>query len=819
MAGCESCYYLSPKVGTKGPEDSPFMVIGESPGINEVSQGIPFVGNSGKLLHEALQRAGVDDLPFEPYFTNAIQCLPRQKDPKNLAAACIQCRPRLLKEIRAHPRKVILALGGPAIQSLTGDYSLKITRERGKLFESELAEIGIVTAVHPAFLLRGSGNYTQFQRDIDYAVSLVKEGNQARKLPNGTSYHVIESIEERDQFIEVLKSLPNGSHLGCDIETTGLNHQVDKILALGIHYENKKSMIIPEKFICDELLEFDHLVYTWHNGKFDCRFLRHHIGPSARVDDDTQLMSYALNERRGVHDLDQVSSDWLGSANHKGLVDEFYKGFVIDQETGLKRRRNLSDAPPELVWKYLALDISDTYHLQEVLKPKVQEDPKLWRFYTQHLIPGSEYLLKLELNGMLVDDSWVLKNHYRLTGEIERLKGELQVWADKFNLVDFNPNSWQQVKKLLYNGLKLAPDSWSTDDDSLEKLPKHPAVTTLQKFRKVSKAHGTYVKPLIHGDNRVELLPTSKKETMVYPDGRTHSSYLLHGTPTSRLACRDPNVQNIPRDPLLRGQFIARPGYGILECDYSQAELRSLAALSKCESLMQIFIDDLSLHDEFSAYLFGEHFTKEEKMAAKTVNFGIPYGREAPSIAADPDLNAKMDVTVKLAQSWIDGWATRFPGAWEFIQKCRMAPARNQTMVTLFGNKKRPGVVSKEKLRDLQNESANFPHQSTASNLTIRSGIELIDVLRDDYDTHIINTVHDCLVMEVPLNVPHIMKVAKVVTDKMSEIPTRFPALNIIPWKSSAEFGLHWGNLVDIDLIANQSDCYLKSMPHHIAPH
>jgi DNA polymerase-1 len=306
---------------------------------------------------------------------------------------------------------------------------------------------------------------------------------------------------------------------------------------------------------------------------------------------------------------------------------------------------------------------------------------------------------------------------------------------------------------------------------------------------------------------------------VVYPDYRTHSSYLLHGTPTSRLACRDNNVQNIPRDPRLRGSYKARDGYVILECDYSQAELRSLAALSQCTALMEIFISGKDLHNEFSTFLFGPKFTREEKMAAKTVNFGIPYGREAPSIAADPQLNTKMDVTIKMAQSWIDGWAARFPGAWDFIQKCRMAPVRGETITTCFGNKKRPGVVSREKLKDLQNESANFPHQSIASNCTIRAGIELVEPLERDYDTYIINTVHDCIVMETPLNMPHIHTVAKFVMDKMREIPARFAQLNTIPWKAEAEVGHHWGNMYKLHELKGLDTYDLATLPKYVPAH
>lgn len=818
MAGCDNCYYMSPRVGTKGPEDSPFVIVGESPGINEVIGGLPFVGPSGVVIHDTLKKMGLLDSDPQPYFTNAIQCLPRQKATENVKAACERCNPRLLQELNAHPRKVILSLGGPALWALTGNYDYKITRERGKLFRSNLAEIGIVAAVHPAFLLRGAGNYTQFERDIKYAISLMRDGEHARKLPNGTIYSVLETPSEvRDFHFDILAKLPKGSNTAHDIETTGFNHITDRILYHGIQYSPDRSVVIPGRLLIPELFSLEDIDYTWHNGKFDCRFLRYKGHPGARVDHDTMLESYALNERRGIHDLDQSASDWLGSVNHKDMVAEYYKGYVIDAETGLKRRRNLSDAPKDLVEKYLALDINDTYHLKETLLPQVETNKDLRKFYYNHLIPGSEYLTKVELNGMLVDDEWVKDNYWRLKGECDKYADELNTIATTILGTDINPRSWQQVKKLLYDGLKLAPNSWATDDDTLQKLPSHPAVKALQNYRLNQKAKSTYVHPLMHGEFRCELVDAkgkpSKKETAVYPDGRTHSSYLLHGTPTSRLACRDINVQNIPRDPRLRGMFKARPGYMIIECDYSQAELRSLAALSKCIALLEIFLSGKDLHNELSTFLFGEGFTREDKMKAKTVNFGIPYGREAPSMAE------AFDVSVPEAQSWIDGWAKRFPGAWAFIQECRMAPIRGQTITTCFGNKKRPGVVSREKLRDLQNESANFPHQSIASNLTIRAGIELIDILREDYDTHIINTVHDCIVAETPMNVEHILKVSNVIQIKMEEIPTRFASLRIVPFKSSAEIGHHWGNLVDLKTIIGQNDNYLMDIPQYIAAH
>jgi DNA polymerase-1 len=823
--GCgDACFYKTPKVGTKGPVDSPFVIVGESPGINEVIEGAPFVGPSGEVIHETLKRQGIDSLlvkGIEPYWTNTIHCLPRRKDMETQSAACLRCRPRLLREIRAHPRKLILALGAFALQSLTGDFSLKITRERGKLFPSDLAEFGILAAVHPAFLLRGGGNYQQFERDVRYAVNLMKHGNSARLLPNGTEFEVADNWDKVWNFLEVLRRLPEGTKVACDIETTGFNHLTDRILYLGIQYEPQRSMVVPGEYLSSGLLSQRHLRYVWHNGKFDIRVLRSKGYLDARVDDDTLLQSYALNERRGIHDLDQVASDWLGSVNHKHMVAEWYKGFVTDPSApGGRRRRNLGDAPPELVERYVALDINDTYHLDEALLPQVLDNKDLKRFYKEHLLPGSEYLTKVELNGMVVARDWVLQNHTRLTEEMGVYAQELNTYAARALGYEINPNSWMQVAQLLYGGLKLSHPSSRTDKDTIEELyrtTKHPALKALKNYRLAQKAHGTYVKPLMFGADRELLLPTGAKtgttgttktknrnlkETVVYPDGKVHTSYLLHGTPTSRLASRDPNVQNVPRDPRLRGMFRAREGYGILEVDYSQAELRSLAALSRCPDLMEIFQQGKDLHNEFTSFLFGPGWTRENKMSAKAVNFGIVYGREAPSIASDPDLNKTRplgeEITIEEAQSWIDGWSKRFPVAWAFIQRCRQAPANNETIVTCFGNKKRPGVVSRDKLHELQNESANFPHQSIASNLTVRAGIELIDPLRVVYDSHIINTVHDCLVIEVPLDAQLIKKVATFVTSKMEEIPQRYAMLKVVPFKAEAEFGHHWGNLVKL---------------------
>jgi DNA polymerase-1 len=822
MGGCNNCFFKGRTISGDGDPSSPFVIVGESAGAIEIHKGLPFQGPSGRLLKEVLVRNGFmsehegedgkpvytfdKDLP-EPYYTNAISCMPRQKDPEKLAAACIRCRGRLLEELQAHPRKLILALGNGALWSTTGNFDLKITKERGKLFKSELAECGVLATLHPSYMLRGSGNFKQWDSDFQYAKQLLQQGEEGRKKPTSTTYTVLENIFEVIHLTHQLKDLPSDAIIASDIETTGFSHLDDKILCLGIQFEPNHSYIIPRSLILPSLFENDADWY-WHNGKFDVKFLwEQHKCYYARVDGDTMLLSYALNERGGIHDLDQSASDWLGSPNHKSMLDPYTKGTIVDPTTGLKRKRNYGDVPTDILHKYLAFDLNDTYNLAIQLRAQVAQDLNDDKLYTKTLIPGSRYLAKMERNGFLVDLDWVGRNAKAMKARLDTLEHRMDIVTNHYGSPPVNPRSWQQLQEFMYSGKYIkgmGNMGMSTDDDTLKNLPKlrrtkkqHIFVQLLREHRKVQKGYSTYVKAVYENMDS---------------DGRVHTTYLLHGTATGRLSSRNPNMQNIPRLPKLRGQFMARPGYGIIECDFSQAELRCLAHLSGCTALRAVFNQGLDLHVELSTFLFGENFTKEDKMKAKTVNFGIVYGREAPSIAE------AFKVSVEEAQSWIDGWFKRFPGAGEFIKQSREAPINNQTIITAFGNKKRPGVVTMDKLRDLMNESANFPHQNIASNLTMHAGIKLIDPLAVELDTYLCNTVHDCLVGEVPGDLAHIKLVADYMTSEMQKTALEW-GFDSVPFKAEAEFGWRWGNLVKVDDIDKKYNGDIHSIPLYIPAH
>lgn len=784
-------------VPAKGPIDSPFAIVGEAPGTQEVKKGEPFVGPSGMVL-----QAGLEQSPHpDPYITNVVQHLiGRDKDQVMLTNLVTENRERLLAEIRAHPRKVILALGNVALWALTGDYSHKITQCRGQLFKSDLSEHGIVAATHPAYLLRGNGSFRQFKADVAYAMDLANGGQPHTFTPPTWEY--VDTPDKVQAFLERVRQ--HKGYIACDIETGGFSHRLDKILMGGFTLDGKHIYVVtgrkreytPEQHILHLLAPMwdpsfaPDVRYVWHNGKFDVKFFQHQYNQPARVDDDTMLMSYALDETRGIHDLETVANDWLGSPNWKGILDSH------------KKKNDSYDVIPEpILTKYMAYDIANTFNLIRVLRPLVRNDAKSELLYTKTLIPGSAYLAKIETVGMLVDMDRVEENRVEYQNQADEYNRQINDIAIESGYGPINPNSPMQLKDFLFNTLKIPSKEKSTNEKVLLSLPSHPAVEALRKFRKINKGLSTYVKPV---------------SDHIQDDGRVHQSYLIHGTATGRLACRDPNLQNIPREPKLRGQFIPKPGYCYVEVDLNQAELRSLAALSGDDELCRIYVDPDSkgLHEEVRADLYGmkddwseqqieqfkrkwyadsvERIVEEQKMRAKNVNFGIVYGITPFGLAE------QIEDSIQEASRMLVAWSKKFPKAWEFIQLCRNAPIHGKNLVTVFGHKKRFGIVTPETIVAIQNEAANFPHQSTASTITLHGGMRVQDKLKREYDTDIVNTVHDSILMEVPLEYTVIERVTALVIAEMEQVPVDW-GITRIPFKAEAKAGLRWGNLKGLD--------------------
>jgi DNA polymerase-1 len=756
------------------------VVIAEAPGTQELRVGVPLVGPSGKVFWQTLPKSILDSMGLDPkqevYILNALQCCPpRTKDAAKNTAKIHQaaqiCKPRLMELIAAHPRKLIITMGNHAIHSVTGNHGLKITQVRGTLLPTPYATIGLIPVVHPAALLRGTGNYRQFREDITYAFELLQSNGTSIKRPITPVWEVC--LDARDVYAAAYKLL-RFDVVAADTETSHLKPQQGHIIGTGLSGDPRHVYIVPEG-LEHHLRPFFRTIaerrrrgisaprIVWHNGKFDMGFIRKDC-PDARVDEDTMLLSYCWDESGGIHDLEQVGGDLIGAPDYKAML----KPYLPNKKT------SYSVIPKKVLHEYLAYDVSNTLQIFQILRPRIAGDRHLEKLYTRVLLPASEALYKAEIRGMMINLKALERNRKRLEAEIAVEVTNFEEVTTKLGLGRYNPASPIQMQDLLYNKLKLGPIGQSTDAAHLDKLPPHVAVKALQRYRKAAKALSTYVESI---------------EESIQPDGAIHSTYLIHGTRTGRLSSRKPNVQNIPRDLRLRGQFVARPGYVFVKADLNQAELRSLACLSHDDFLLEIYAPGgkRSLHKETAKDFFGPNWDKEQLMRAKAVNFGIVYGRTSNSIAEE------FGIPTKEAQKWIDIWFKRSPKARDYIMSCRMAPLRNQTLLTCFGRKKRHWLVTRENIEAMQNEASNFPHQSIASDICLLGGARAqTEFERSGRDIHVVNLVHDEAMFECPDTPQDIDFCRSVLIRNMESIAPEW-GLTRVPFKAEADVGKRWG--------------------------
>lgn len=874
---CPQCPYRGPKCGSRGNIDAPIVFVGEAPGHEEVRHKLPLVGPSGEIfwgtfpLFQYLRQQGIPPENF--LILNSAQCLPPRsknqlKNTQNIKRATSACRDRLLEQIRRYPRKLVVAMGNHAVWTITGNPNYKITQIRGQLMPSDLSDHGILPVVHPAGILRGTGNYRQYKMDMDYALDLLR--GHERKTPVKTFFLVCDTPEKVQRAVRRLIKKPI---LDCDIETTGLNPRIDDILALGIAYSPRLVYIFPGAIrstdraieLCAHESWFDgapsmlpHLAtlfrrhrgqvkfshkgeslgkgrLCWHNGKFDIAFMREEFGyddedPQANVavDEDTMLMSYSLDEQRGIHDLEQVAGDMFGAPDYKYMLKPWVP----------KRSDSYARVPRNVLYNYLAFDVANTNQIRVPLRRRIEEDPRLRRLYTALLIPTSETLYWVEKRGMPGNRFALERQQKRLRKELDDAIEIVQAEAKKLGIEGYiNPGSAQQMAWIFFDVLKLKiPQGMerSTRKEVVAKLPQLPIVKAQRAYKVAQKAKGTYADALLNS-----IDPAS---------GRIHPSMLIHGTRTGRLAHKV--VANIPRDKRLRGMFgfeipfqerlkllppeaFERHGYSsfvpaslnqaekgriYIKTDIDQAELRSLAAVSADPELCAIYMSNTrKLHREVAVEIWGSPGTtegkksgefkwgNEEYMRAKALNFGIVYGRQAHSIAME------FGISDHEAQGYINSWMNKFPKAWEFIEWCRMAPRKMRTLVTPFGRKKRHWIVTRENLIGLENEASNFPHQSIASDIVLEASNKLSPVLRK-LGVHIVFLVHDEILVDAPDDINVIRQVRELIPQAIEQAPKTW-GITRVPFKADTSVGRRWGVFQGYDKKGAWND-YLRSKIH-----
>lgn len=628
--------------------------------------------------------------------------------------------------------------------------------------------------------------HLRFLDNVIEAIHAFREGQLV-----GTDYDVdliskkvISDPEEAIRFLRVLSA--NYKLFSIDIESSNLlpDKTKNKLLCIGIAYSPTEGVAFTRSCFDNRL--FTKLFQTFvlrkdftfilHNGIFDRSRLKIIEDLELKIDEDTLLMHYCgINEHKGTHGLKGLAQLYLGFPDWEKTLDSWKRAYCKTYKIKLKEFQ-YSYFPQEMLAEYCCIDVCATYQLYHVFK-KLMRDTS-WNIYRK-LVEASKYYADMIARGILIDKEYWEQLKNRLEAEDRKLKEELAELMPGVKVT-----SPVQLKAWLN---QTFPYDYieSTDKDTINDLVlKYPDNQALQKilaYRKNAKYLKTYVYGIWNRKDDNDII---------------HCEFKLHGTETGRLSSSNPNMQNIPRNSSIKSLFIARSGYTLLQLDYSQAELRVLAYISGDEQLIDCYKNNLDLHTKIQKRLFKDKFDeqdKEQRNIAKTVNFGIPYGRTAVGIAR------KLKIPIDEAKRYLSDWFDGAPRVRDYIKTChKMATADPQEVYyTVFG-RARHYYITSNSVRHAENQSVNFPISSTANDLTIYSLCEIGQYIdKQKLDAHLINTVHDSILIEV--RPEDAKQLAVKCQEIMSSIPQRYLPNLTIPFRADAEIGDCYGKLAEPD--------------------
>jgi DNA polymerase-1 len=470
------------------------------------------------------------------------------------------------------------------------------------------------------------------------------------------------------------------------------------------------------------------------HGKYDLHVLRRHGIAVRGYAEDTMLQSFVLNAGGQRHDMDSLAARYLGYATvrYEDVAGKGAKQIPFSQVA-------LDDAT-----RYAAEDSDVTLRLHGELSRRLAAEPTLQRVYREIEMPLVRVLERIEANGVSID----MDELRRQSADLAQRMFKAQTRAHELAGRMFNLDSTKQLGQLLYEDLKLpalvktpggAP---STNEEALEAIAElHELPRLILEHRALGKLRSTYT----------EKLPLMRNPAT----GRVHTSYHQAGAATGRLSSSDPNLQNIPirseDGRRIRQAFVAPPGRRIVACDYSQIELRIMAHLSEDPGLVGAFARGTDVHAATAAEVFGatpETVTREQRSAAKAINFGLMYGMSAFGLAR------QLGIGRGEAQDYIALYFSRFSGVRDFMERVRADARESGYVETVFGRRLTlPEIRSRNQAQRAGAERAaiNAPMQGTAADI-IKRAMASVDAWLQDAGAGralMLMQVHDELVFEV----------------------------------------------------------------------
>ncbi len=565
-------------------------------------------------------------------------------------------------------------------------------------------------------------------------------------------YSTLENTEHSYQTIQgelglklLLQNLQNQTSVCFDTETTGIDALNAELVGISLSYEKGKGFYVPFPENQDEaqvlvdkfkpFFENESIEKIGQNIKYDLKILANYDIQIKGKLFDTMIAHYLINPDMR-HNMDVLSETYLkySPKSIEALIGKKGKG-----------QKSMRDVALEEIKEYAVEDADVTYQLKQNFDP-ILDKAETKKLFDEIELPLIPVLAAMEMEGINLDVPFLNAMSIEMAKESNAIEQKIYETAgEKFNLA-----SPKQLGDILFDKLKIGgakqkktkTGQYATGEEILSYLEKdNPIVKDILEWRQMVKLQSTYIDAL---PNQVDA-----------KTNRVHTDYMQTVAATGRLSSNNPNLQNIPirteRGRLIRKAFIARDeNHTLLSADYSQIELRIIAALSGEENMILAFKNNEDIHKSTAAKVFNvplEEVTKEQRSNAKTVNFGIIYGVSAFGLSNQTALSRKE------AAELIDAYYTTYPKLKAYMSGQVDFARENGFVQTVLGRRRYLKDINSANMMvksGAERNAVNAPIQGSAADIIKIAMINIHKKLTsENWKSKMLLQVHDELVFDV----------------------------------------------------------------------
>jgi len=542
-----------------------------------------------------------------------------------------------------------------------------------------------------------------------------------------------------------LQNLLNQTSVCFDTETTGIDALNAELVGMSFSWQKGEAFYVPfpenqeeAQVLVDKFKPFfenENIEKIGQNIKYDLKILSHYGVQIKGKLFDTMIAHYLINPDMR-HNMDVLSETYL-KYSPKSIED------LIGKKG--KNQKSMRDVSLEEIKEYAAEDADVTYQLKQNFSP-ILDKAETKKLFDEIEIPLIPVLAAMELEGINLDVPFLKEMSVEMAKESSELEQKIYETAgEKFNLA-----SPKQLGDVLFDKMKIGgakqkktkTGQYATGEEILSYLANdNPIVKDILDWRHMVKLQSTYIDAL---PNQVD------KKT-----GRVHTDYMQTVAATGRLSSNNPNLQNIPirteRGRLIRKAFIARDeNYTLVSADYSQIELRIIAALSGEENMIKAFQNNEDIHRSTAAKVFNvplEEVTKEQRSNAKTVNFGIIYGVSAFGLSNQTSLSRKESAEL------IDAYYATYPKLKSYMSNQVDFARENGYVQTVLGRRRYLKDINSANMMvksGAERNAVNAPIQGSAADIIKIAMINIHKKLTsENWKSKMLLQVHDELVFDV----------------------------------------------------------------------